>query len=165
MKILTNELFHKFVAETENRFEYLPELIDGGEFLNQILYEECTELESEGFFANQIPMFNSGYFCRLHIGDIRRAFDNVFSNLRKYADPKIPIVITEKEQQNQICVIIENYKSKQLLKTASHKIGLMIVQTLVEQNGGSVNIEQDITKFSIEIFLPVMQVSDCNSNI
>lgn len=165
MKILTDELFHKFVTETENRFEYPNELIDGGEFLNQLLYEECTELESEGFLVKQIPMFNSGYFCRLHIGDIRRSFDNIFSNLRKYADPKIPIVITEKEQQNQICVMIENYKSKQPLKTASQKIGLMTIQTLVEQNGGSVNIEHDITKFSIEILLPVMQVPDCNSDI
>ena len=113
----------------------------------------------------QIPMFHSGYSCLLHIGDIRRAFDNVFSNLRKYADPKIPIVITENEQQNQICVMIENYKNKQLLKTASHKIGLMTVQTLVEQNGGSVNIEQDITKFSIEILLPIMEASECNRDI
>ena len=110
MKILTDALFHKFVTETENRFEYPYELIDGGEFLNQILYEECSELEAEGFLVKQIPMFHSGYSCRLHIGDIRRAFDNVFSNLRKYADPKIPIVITENEQQNQICVMIENRK-------------------------------------------------------
>ena len=51
------------------------------------------------------------------------------------------------------------------MKTASHKIGLMTIQTLVEQNGGSVNIEHDITKFSIEILLPVMQVPDCNSDI
>lgn len=85
--------------------------------------------------------------------------------MRKYADSEFPIVITENEQQNQICVMIENYKSKQPLKTASHKIGLMTVQTLVEQNGGSVNIEQDITKFSIEILLPVMEASECNRDI
>lgn len=165
MKVLTDELFHKFVTETENRSEYHCELIDGGEFLNQVLYEECSELEDDGFLVKKIPMFHPGYSCRLHIGDIRRAFDNVFSNLRKYADPKIPIVITENEQPNQICVMIENHKSKQPLKTASHKIGLTTVQTLVEQNGGSVNIEQNLTRFSIEIFLPVIGASERDRDI
>lgn len=156
MKVLIDTLFHKFVAETENKSEYSQELIDGGEFLNQILYEECSELEADGFLVKQLPMFHSGYSCRLHIGDIRRVFDNIFSNLRKYADPEIPIVIIENEQHNQICVIIENYKSKHPSKDTSHKIGLMVIQTLVEQNGGAVNIEQDSTKFSIEVFLPIL---------
>lgn len=164
MGVGTDELFHKFVTKTKNRVECPYKLIDGGEFLNQILYEECTELEADGFLVKQIPMFHSGYSFQLNIGDIRRAFDNVFSNLRKYTEPNIPILIKGKEQQNQICVMIENYKSKQPLITESHKIGLMTVQTLVKQNSGSVNIEQDIIKFSIEILLPVMKISDCNSD-
>ena len=156
MKVLTDTLFQKFVIETENTSEYPQEFIDGGEFLNQILYEECSELEDDGFMVKQLPMFHSGYSCRLHIGDIRRVFDNIFSNLRKYADLEFPIVITENEQHNQLCVIIKNHKSKYPSKNVSHKIGLMTVQTLVEQNGGLVNIEQNSTIFSIEIFLPVL---------
>lgn len=165
MKVLTDELFHKFVEETENKSEYPKELIDGGEFLNQILYEECNELENDGFLVNQLPMFRSGYSCCVHIGDIRRVFDNIFSNLRKYADPQIPITIAEDEQKNQICVIIENHKSKHPSKITSHKIGLMTIQTLVAQNGGSVNINQDSIKFSIGIFLPVIVVSECDRDI
>lgn len=76
--------------------------------------------------------------------------------MRKYADLEFPIVITENEQHNQLCVIIKNHKSKYPSKNVSHKIGLMTVQTLVEQNGGLVNIEQNSTIFSIEIFLPVL---------
>lgn len=157
MKVLTNELFNKFVAETENKSKYPQELIDGGEFLNQVLYEECSELENDGFLVEKLPMFCSGYHCRLHVGDIHRVFDNIFSNLREYADPQIPIMITENVEQNRIRVIIENYKSKYPLKTTSHKIGLMTVKTLIEHNGGSVNITQDSTKFSIGILLPITE--------
>ncbi len=46
-------------------------------------------------------MFGSGCFCRLHIGDIRRAFDNIFSNLWKYADPNYPINITTMDKQGK----------------------------------------------------------------
>ncbi|WP_283680619.1 sensor histidine kinase [Parablautia sp. Marseille-Q6255] len=162
MKLLTDELFQNFVAGTENKSDYLKELIDGGEFLNQVLYEECSELETDGFLVNHLPVFCSGYFCCLHIGDIRRAFDNIFSNLQKYADPKIPIKITEAKQHDKIGVIIENSKRKHPLNFASHKIGLMTVATLVEQNGGTVNIKQDSTTFSIEIFLPIMPASECD---
>ncbi len=165
MKILTDELFRKFVTETGNESDYPQELIDGGQFLNQLLYEECSELEDDGFLVKQIPMFRSGYSCRLHIGDIRRAFDNIFSNLRKYADPQIPIIITEDEQQTQIYVTIENHKRKYPSDITSHKIGLMTVKTLVEQNGGSVDIRQDSTTFSIGIVLPCVKVSEHGEDI
>ncbi|MGN8969164.1 histidine kinase dimerization/phospho-acceptor domain-containing protein, partial [Intestinimonas sp. HCP28S3_D6] len=79
MKILTDELFHEFVTDRRNEHDYLQEVIDGGQFLNQLLYEECSELEEDGFLVGQLPMFGSGCFCCLHIEDIRRAFDNIFS--------------------------------------------------------------------------------------
>lgn len=160
MKVLIDTLFHKFVTDTGNKSEYPQEVIDGGQFLNQILYEECSELEEDGFLVKQLPMFCSGYACRLHIGDMRRVFDNIFSNLRKYAEPEMPIVITERQQHNQFCIIIENHKRKHTAKNVSHKIGLMTVQTLVEQNGGSVHMEQNATKFSIQIFLPIFTLYD-----
>lgn len=154
MKILTDELFHKFVTGRRTECDYLQEVIDGGQFLNQLLYEECSELEEDGFLVGQLPMFGSGYFCRLHIEDIRRAFDNIFSNLRKYADPQVPIIIAITNKQEQICVTIENHKRKCLADTASHKIGLMTVKTLAERNGGSVDIEQNAVRFSIRISFP-----------
>lgn len=105
----------------------------------------------------QLPMFGSECFCRLHIEDIRRAFDNIFSNLRKYADPQVPIIITIADEQEQISVTIENHKRKCPADAASHKIGLMTVKTLVERNGGSVDIEQNATFFSIRLLLPKMK--------
>lgn len=154
MKILTDGLFHKFVTGRRTECNYLQEVIDGGQFLNQLLYEECSELEEDEFLIGDIPMFGSGYFCRLHIEDIRRVFDNIFSNLRKYADPQVPIVITIENKQEWMCVTIENHKRKCPVDAVSHKIGLMTVRTLVERNGGSVDIEQNVTRFSIRISLP-----------
>lgn len=165
MKILTDELFHKFVTGRRTECDYLQEVIDGGQFLNQLLYEECSELEEDGFLVGQLPMFDSECFCRLHIEDIRRAFDNIFSNLRKYADPKVPIIIAIADKQEQICVTIENHKRKCPADTASHKIGLMTVKTLVERNGGSVDIEQNALRFSIRISFPQIESSEFGEDI
>lgn len=160
MKILTDELFHKFVTGRRTECDYLQEVIDGGQFLNQLLYEECSELEEDGFLVGQLPMFGSGCFCRLHIEDIRRAFDNIFSNLRKYADPSSPIIIAREEKEGQICVAIVNRKRKCPPDTASHKIGLMTVKTLMERNDGLVDIEQNATRFSIRISFPRTESSE-----
>ncbi|MGN8969913.1 GHKL domain-containing protein [Intestinimonas sp. HCP28S3_D6] len=64
------------------------------------------------------------------------------------------IIITIKNKQGWIYVTIENHKRKHSADVASHKIGLMTVKTLVERNGGSVDIEQNVTRFSIQISLP-----------
>lgn len=160
LKVLTDELFHKFVADRDSEANRFQEPIDGGQFLNQLLYEECSELEEDGFLIGDIPMFGSGCFCRLHIGDIRRAFDNIFSNLRKYADPNYPINITMMDKQGEIYVAIENRKRKCSADIASHKIGLMTVKTLMEWNGGSMDIEQTAINFSIGISLPKTEPSE-----
>ena len=157
LKVLTDELFHKFVVNRNSETNCFQELVDCGQFLNQLLYEECSELEEDGFLVGQLPMFGSECFCRLHIEDIRRAFDNIFSNLRKYADPQVPIIITIADEQEQISVTIENHKRKCPADAASHKIGLMTVKTLVERNGGSVDIAQNATFFSIRLLLPKMK--------
>lgn len=102
LKVLTDELFHKFVVNRNSETNCFQELVDCGQLLNQLLYEECSELEEDGFLVGQLPMFGSECFCRLHIEDIRRAFDNIFSNLRKYADPQVPIIITIADEQEQI---------------------------------------------------------------
>lgn len=165
MRLLTDELFYNFAAGCDNKFAYLQETIDGGQFINQLLYEECSELQEEGFLVREVPIFSHGYFCHLHIEDIHRAFDNIFSNLKKYADPKFPIIIKGDKDQNQIYVIIENHKRKCSADTISHKIGLMTVKTLIEQNGGSVNIMQNHIMFSIAIFLPCIAMSENDENI
>lgn len=165
MKILTDELFHKFVTGRRTECDYLQEVIDGGQFLNQLLYEECSELEEDGFLVGQLLMFDSECFCCLHIEDIRRAFDNIFSNLRKYADQKVPIIIAIANKQEQICVTIENHKRKCPADTASHKIGLMTVKTLVERNGGSVDIEQNALRFSIRISFPQIESSEFGEDV
>lgn len=165
LKILTDELFNKFVADCGGTTDYPRELVDGGQFLNQLLYEECSELEEDGFLIGQLPMFGSEYLCRLHIEDIRRAFDNIFSNLRKYAAPNIPITITREEKEGQICVAIENRKRKCPADAASHKIGLMTVKTLVERNGGSVDIEQNTVRFFIRISFPQIESSEFGEDV
>lgn len=159
LKILTDELFNKFVMENKDDPQYIQEWIDIGQFLNQLLYEECSELEEDGFVIAQFSSLDLECFCRLHIGDVHRAFDNIFSNLRKYADTQYPIIIRTKIDQNKIYVMIENYKKACLENVVSHKIGLMAAKTLVEKNGGWIDITQNPTSFSVSISLPIVEAS------
>ena len=62
-------------------------------------------------------------------------------------------------------ITIENHKRKCPADTASHKIGLMTVKTLVERNGGSVDIKQNALRFFIRISFPQIESSEFGEDI
>ena len=154
LKALTDELFEKFVLDGGRETDLSQESVDGAQLFNQLLYEECYELAEDGFIVEPLPVFMSGYSLCLHIEDIHRAFDNIFSNLRKYADPHIPIVVAVNETSESVGVTIHNHKKKTSEAPVSHKIGLITVKNLIERNGGAIGIEQNSTSFLIRITLP-----------
>lgn len=154
LKALTDELFEKFVLDGGRETDLSQESVDGAQLFNQLLYEECYELAEDGFMVDPLPVFMSGYSLCLHIEDIHRAFDNIFSNLRKYADPHIPIVVTVNETSESVGVTIQNHKKKTSEAPVSHKVGLMTVKRLVERNCGTLNIAQDGNTFSVDLALP-----------
>ena len=127
------------------------DLVDCSQFFYQLLWEECDELKREGIKVEDIPIFDDGYLCRLNIEEIRRVFDNLFSNLKKYADPNIPIAITGGYREDYICIIFKNIKRKSKVNTLSHKIGLKSMKELIEKNEGFLDIHQTVTTYEMEI--------------
>jgi len=156
LKALTDELFNRFVSNGRVAHESRV-LVDGGELLNQVLYEQCSELEADGFLIDPLPAISRGYFLHVRVEDIRRTFDNIFSNLRKYANERIPIQIEVSETRTTISVRISNHTRPAPEHVQSHKIGLPTVRTLMEQNGGTVDIRNRGAAFSVCLSLPKIE--------
>ncbi len=153
LKSLTDELFNQFVSNGRTAHEgHL--LVDGAELLSQMLYEQCSELEEEGFLIGPLPAFSGGYFLDVQVEDIHRAFDNIFSNLRKYANVQIPIQVEIEESGTAVSVRISNHTRPVSEHTQSYKIGLPTIRTLIGQNGGTVDIRNKGGAFSICLNFP-----------
>jgi hypothetical protein len=62
-------------------------------------------------------------------------FENIFSNIYKYADKEKPITMRAVCENNQICVVAENYISDQSDRAESNRIGIKTINKLCELMG------------------------------
>lgn len=145
IKVLTDRL----LDGGSRRLEY----IENGRFLMEQLVDEWSaELEEE--FSLEIsfekcPVF-SGEF---DVEELRRIFDNLASNIRKYADETFPIQLQVKEEDGRVCVLQSNYCKVLDMPVESSRIGIESIREIAALYGGGVEVTQIDALFSINIRL------------
>ena len=146
IKILTDKLLGK-----ENKSL---ETIENGKLLMEQLAYEWEEILEEKFNC-KIDLTNCTTFkCTFKIEDLRRIFDNIASNIEKYADQtkNVDLIISHKDQK--LIIIQQNYiKDINKSKIESHKIGLNSIATIVNSYGGNIEIIKNNDIFKIKIVL------------
>lgn len=139
---MTDQLFAG--AQVESRKEPLaapPEPVDGPALLGQILSEQCGDLQREGF-AIRPPVFDRPFGLYLRTEDVLRVFDNLFSNLRKYADRSAPVDLWIEEGGGTVRLHVENRVSPAPDRRDSHGVGLPAMAALMERGGGTLETEE-----------------------
>lgn len=129
------------------------QLVDGPEFLTQMLYEGFCDLENAGFSIS-LPNLNGSYALNICVADFQRICDNLSSNILKYASTEHPIVIEAADDPDVIHLSISNHKIIPQKKTPHHGIGLVSVRKLVKKMDGSMDISDKKNAFSVHIFIP-----------
>lgn len=139
------------------------QLLDGGSrqlefiengyfFMEQLADEWASELEEEfdlRIDLEKCPQF-SGEF---DIQEVRRIFDNLASNIRKYADETQPVFFMVNEQNGRICIQQSNTCKKLHAPVESTKIGIASIQKIAAHYGGGVEVTKADDIFSIQIEL------------
>ncbi|MEA4814123.1 MAG: HAMP domain-containing sensor histidine kinase [Oscillospiraceae bacterium] len=161
MKDLSNEMFRHFQVKVPPKENLDSDQIAGELLLSQILSEMCFDLQAEGFQAN-LPVIDGEFGLSVPVFELQRIFDNLFSNIRKYADSTKPVTITVSKQTSEVGVMISNYRG-QCSCADSTGIGLPTVRKLVEQNGGRFNITESSEIFCVKAFFPITKNEETNS--
>jgi signal transduction histidine kinase len=154
IKALIEILFGRFAKNVSNAQPVRPEMIDLSEFLLDVLTNECAELENDGFIPIQDLNLKSGYCSSIPVEEALRIIDNIFSNIRKYADRTEPVAVCAFVQSNWIFFSASNHKRMHSTAVPGHALGLKNIETLVKQNGGEIQIKNGLRKFSLEIRFP-----------
>lgn len=118
------------------------QLVDGPEFLTQMLYEGFSDLEDAGFEVS-LPALTGSYALNICISDFQRICDNLSSNILKYASTEHPILIEITDQPQTIQLRISNHKSTSKRNAPHHGIGLSSVNDLVKKMNGAFEISED----------------------
>ena len=126
---------------------------------SQIFEEPLAE------FAEQLGQ--RGYGCLLDLGEedvvlqvyrpyIRRIFDNIASNILKYADPAHPVQVCFEREGEQAGLAFANVPLPPESGGAeSTKVGLVSVRTMMEKMQAEVRVSQTARRFCITLLFPV----------
>ena len=129
------------------------EFIENGRFMmEQMVDEWVSELEED--YECEIQLENCPQFSgEFDIEELRRIFDNLASNIRKYADGTEPVFLEIIETDGCVCIHQSNISKKLSVPVESTKIGIQSMRKIAENYGGTVEVLQKDSVFSIYIKL------------
>lgn len=156
LKGLTDELFGFFLVFGKPEPELRLEEFEAELLLEQILLEKEMELTHRGFSVTTRREAVSGKL-RVDLGHLRRVFDNLFSNVRKYADPAQPVLLSQRMERGRLVMEVSNAIPATQQRVESNKIGLQTCQKLIVTMGGSFEKRQTEEVFTVEFSLPLYE--------
>lgn len=157
IKEMTDNLFENCIKDIEVTQPL--EKIEGNVFLKQVLFDTQDFLETSGFTVQisetkEFPPF----FLQINREKMARIFDNLISNIEKYADSSQPIRLQAIVEGNQFILRQENTKiiehKKNLVE--SHLVGLKGVEKMLHKMGGELSVEEVGHIFRIQLTLPLV---------
>ncbi|MGN0136666.1 histidine kinase dimerization/phospho-acceptor domain-containing protein [Anaerotignum sp.] len=133
------------------------ECIEDGRLLMEQLAGEWEETLEEMFSCSvetkDCPQF-SGMF---DIQELRRIFDNLASNVEKYADREQPVELRIDSMGHRLRILQKNGIEKQRTAAESNQIGLESIRQIAAFYGGAVSVSMAEEVFWIQITLSEIQ--------
>ena len=130
------------------------ETVAADEVLRHFWSEYAFSLESAGFTVRTDFGAPDGTM-QVNIDLLRRAFDNLYSNLLKYADPAQPIEIGYRQEEGRIALTVVNHVSPRRDAKESTNIGLGTCRRILEYHGGSFSAKEANGVFRAALSLPL----------
>ncbi|MGZ9585677.1 HAMP domain-containing sensor histidine kinase [Paenibacillus marinisediminis] len=157
MKQMSDRLFEYFLAFKSDRDEPEIELkeFNGLELFMQLISEHTLLMEEDGF-SFTISVAETDFKVRVCISSLLRIFDNIFSNLMKYADRTENIRVSIEADEHYCTIQFDNQIYEQSEKIASTKIGLENVKRLMKQQQGELILHESDRRFSLMLKFPLV---------
>ena len=156
LRELTNELFQYFLVFGSPLPESRPEPLEAQTLLSQLFWELGEDVRQRGFQLEWTPPEED---CTV-LADpqqLCRVFDNLFSNIRKYADPAWPVEGAAWREGDRLHIRLRNAVGPRAGQVESTKIGLQTCEKLMEAMGGSFCRALSEGHFSAELELRIQK--------
>ncbi|WP_423230397.1 sensor histidine kinase [Clostridium beijerinckii] len=110
-------------------------------------------LDDKGFLFD-LSSCNTPFFLQVNLISIQRVFDNIFSNLSKYADKSEVIKVKYYVESEKLFVTVEN-QTNNLKSLDSTGIGLKTCKKIIDMHNGKFYIKSTGTIFFTTITLNI----------
>ncbi|MGN1382447.1 MAG: histidine kinase dimerization/phospho-acceptor domain-containing protein [Eubacterium sp.] len=159
LKDLSDKLFQYFLVFRDEQDDMDMEVLDAGILFQQMLGEHVSELESYGYNVNLQYNIPEHVMTETDVSCVHRIFDNLFSNMMKYASEKFPIEVKGSLIQHKVKLVFQNHIREEAKKVESTKIGVKTCQRLVQDLHGSFHVMEEEKIYTTEILFPVIPPS------
>ncbi|MCC8128968.1 MAG: HAMP domain-containing histidine kinase [Clostridiales bacterium] len=122
LKELADKLFQYFLVFGHGSHEMKLEATDAGVLLGQLIREHEMLLAEHGWEI-ECQYIEGQHFIRADAVFLKRLFDNLFSNIEKYADPTRPVVIQQQAEKSCIRITLTNLVRPEPNPVGSTNIG------------------------------------------
>ena len=132
-----------------------PEYFEDARLLIEQLTAEFEEMLEDGFSIEaslDCPAFPGTF----DVQELRRIFDNLVSNVQKYADPDRPVKISISLEGVHLLIRQENAVRERIAPADGYQIGLRSIQRIAQNYAGQVDVQKDDAAFAITITLSVI---------
>ena len=155
IKAMTDKLFEYFLVYATEWEQPDMEELDAGSLLSPLWQEYAFTLESEGFSVQlkETPLTGR---VSVSLPLLQRAFDNVYSNLLKYADPGKPILISLRRVGEEASITVTNGVSPQRDRRESTNLGLNTCRRVFRLHGGGFETTEEDGTFTVRMTLPLL---------
>lgn len=128
------------------------ESFDDARLLMQQLAAELEDTLGEEFTLDlQLPQ--QPFAAALDVQELRRIFDNLASNIQKYADSQQAVTLHISAENGALHIVQENAVRRNALHTESYQMGLNSIRRIAHSYAGQVNVEQSNERFAITVTL------------
>ena len=132
-----------------------PEYFEDAKLLMEQLLMEFEETLEDNFEIHLDMSKCSAFSGSFDVSELRRIFDNLSSNIQKYADPTNPIILSVGIESGHLLIRQSNSIGQSEFQSESFQIGLNSIRRIIQYYGGQVHVDEGKEKFSIEIFIPL----------
>ena len=154
IKTMADQMFEYFLVYSASGEQPDLETQDADTLFNQFWNEYAFSLENDGFTvdADFQPLRGN---VQVNPDLLRRAFDNLYSNLTKYADSSRPISIAFRRTGNQAQLLLRNFISPARNHRESTNIGLNTCRRIMDYHNGSFETAEHNGIFEVVLQLPI----------
>lgn len=155
IKSMTDKLFQYFLVYSSEWEPPKLEPVDADALFGQLFGEYAFSLENHGFVVqSSFEPLNGQVQVSAQL--LQRAFDNIYSNLLKYADPQVPIQMSYQRKNETVRLHLQNGVSPQRDKRESTNIGLHTCEKVLRCHGGTFCCREEDNCFYTEVTLPLI---------
>ena len=154
LKDLSDKLFQYFLVFGKETILMEMETFDARILLQQLLSEQVFDLNSLGFVV-ETEFMDEPCTITADISYLKRLFDNLFSNVRKYGGTGRPVTIIGSREKRSLIISITNEIRTDLVFEESTSIGLKTCKKIAKQMNGSLEIITTETLFTARTTFPI----------